>query len=504
MSQNVVYNGVTYTIPNTGDENWGDTLTTYLVAIPSGCLQKTGGGFTLLADVNFGGTYGLVSAYFKSRSANIAASGQLRLAQSDIITWRNQANSGDLALSVTANEILWDGNVILTTETGGVPINGKTLNDCIIGDYLSWTSAPTPPIPTVGFLNLFLNGSNLLSFINSDNLTGQYLDTITTQTATNKTFTAPVLNSPVVGDYEDMTAIASPVAPSAGKLRFYSKSDNNLYTKNSAGTELQLATVAPAIQTGVICMWSLPTPPTGFLVCDGSAVSRTTYSALFAALSNGAIWGTGDGSTTFRVPDMRGLFVRGVDQGSGRDPNAASRTATATGGATGNAAGSYEADGFIQHTHAVSDPGHNHSQNSHNHTQDAHNHTQNAHAHSGSADSHTHTVSHSHFTSVRSSTAPAFGQGTYGGSSIGNLTITQTSNTLADNTSTSNPTSSGPSTTGLSINNATATNVAATATNQAATATNVANTTGLTVGNSGTAITETRPKNVYLYYIIKT
>lgn len=58
--------------------------------------------------------------------------------------------------------------------------------------------------------------------------------------------------------------------------------------------------------------------PTGWLECDGRAISRTTYSALFAAI--GTTYGAGDGSTTFNVPDMRGEVARGWDHGRGVDP----------------------------------------------------------------------------------------------------------------------------------------------------------------------------------------
>ena len=52
------------------------------------------------------------------------------------------------------------------------------------------------------------------------------------------------------------------------------------------------------------------TPPTGYLACDGSAVSRTTYASLFSII--GVSFGPGDGSTTFNLPDSRGLFLRGA------------------------------------------------------------------------------------------------------------------------------------------------------------------------------------------------
>jgi len=60
---------------------------------------------------------------------------------------------------------------------------------------------------------------------------------------------------------------------------------------------------------GVIISYPKDTLPTGFLACDGSAVSRTTYSALFAVV--GTTYGTGDGSNTFNVPDLRATFLRG-------------------------------------------------------------------------------------------------------------------------------------------------------------------------------------------------
>lgn len=56
------------------------------------------------------------------------------------------------------------------------------------------------------------------------------------------------------------------------------------------------------------------TIPTGWLECDGSAVSRTTYAALFTAI--GTTWGTGDGSTTFNLPDMRGKVAIGSGTGT--------------------------------------------------------------------------------------------------------------------------------------------------------------------------------------------
>ena len=86
-----------------------------------------------------------------------------------------------------------------------------------------------------------------------------------------------------------------------------------------------------------------------FLPCDGTAVNRGTYSQLFAKI--GITHGQGDGSTTFNVPDYRGRFLRGVTGASALDPDAASRTAMATGGNTGNNVGSVQSDQYQSHTH---------------------------------------------------------------------------------------------------------------------------------------------------------
>jgi hypothetical protein len=90
MAQNVLLNGVVYSIPDVGDDNYGQNLTDYFQAIPSAVLQKSGGNFTLTADVNFGANYGLLAAYFSSRTAGKATAGTFRLANTESIGWRKR------------------------------------------------------------------------------------------------------------------------------------------------------------------------------------------------------------------------------------------------------------------------------------------------------------------------------------------------------------------------------------------------------------------------------
>jgi hypothetical protein len=69
----------------------------------------------------------------------------------------------------------------------------------------------------------------------------------------------------------------------------------------------------------MIAEFATTAPPTGYLVCDGTPKSRAAYPDLFAAI--GTTWGVGDGSTTFNIPDFRGVFRRGWDNGRGLDPS---------------------------------------------------------------------------------------------------------------------------------------------------------------------------------------
>ena len=100
------------------------------------------------------------------------------------------------------------------------------------------------------------------------------------------------------------------------------------------------------LPAGEIKMWPTATAPTGYLNCAGAAVSRTTYAALFAVI--GVTFGTGDGSTTFNLPN----YVDRMPIGAGTIANIAG-----TGGAKDAV--------VVSHTHTatVSDPGHQHANN---------------------------------------------------------------------------------------------------------------------------------------------
>lgn len=80
-------------------------------------------------------------------------------------------------------------------------------------------------------------------------------------------------------------------------------------------TQLASSITQALLPSGAMLDFAGPVAPTGFLLCDGNAYSRSTYASLFSAI--GTVWGGGDGSTTFNVPDFRGLVSVGAGVGSG-------------------------------------------------------------------------------------------------------------------------------------------------------------------------------------------
>jgi len=102
-------------------------------------------------------------------------------------------------------------------------------------------------------------------------------------------------------------AIASPIAG----LQVYDTNLKGFYYYDGSKWD---CVSTPA---GTVSFFASNTAPNGYLICNGQAVSRTTYPELFAAI--GTTFGAGDGSSTFNLPDLRGEFVRGVDNGRGVD-----------------------------------------------------------------------------------------------------------------------------------------------------------------------------------------
>lgn len=123
------------------------------------------------------------------------------------------------------------------------------------------------------------------------------------------------------GDLPLLNGLTDNAAP-ADADRFPHYDDSAGSNKDVALSDLRKYLIPP----GTIWPFGGSTIPSGWLDCDGSAVSRTTYADLFAAL--GTTWGAGDGSTTFNLPDLRGRAPVGAGTGSGLS----ARTLGGTGG----------------------------------------------------------------------------------------------------------------------------------------------------------------------------
>lgn len=160
-------------------------------------------------------------------------------------------------------------------------------------------------------------------------------------------------------------SLTLPPTNSTGSTAFVTIDTSNNMGEGPAVTGgLTTANFAPSVNNalnppGAITMFGGTSAPTGWFICDGSAVSRTTYSDLFAAI--GTNYGVGDTTTTFNLPDFRGIFPRGVDNGAGNDPNSGTRSAV-NGGNSGDNVGSLQTAATGQYGIGLSDPGHNHTE----------------------------------------------------------------------------------------------------------------------------------------------
>ena len=122
-----------------------------------------------------------------------------------------------------------------------------------------------------------------------------------------------------------------------------------MQTDSSGNLSFQIVAGVPS---GAVFCIAVASVPSGYLECNGQSVSRTTFAALFAVI--GTQYGSSSGST-FKVPDLRGEFIRGFDNGRGVD--------------SGRSVASSQSDQNKQHNHSasssssVSDPGHTHTAN---------------------------------------------------------------------------------------------------------------------------------------------
>jgi microcystin-dependent protein len=134
----------------------------------------------------------------------------------------------------------------------------------------------------------------------------KYDNTVSGLSATNKQDAIDELSASTVDSLSDLSDVNTSGVLD-GQALVYDNSQNEF-----------IPTTLVSVPTGtILCFAASGNIPSGYLVCDGSAISRTTYSDLFFIC--GSTWGST--STTFNLPDLRGEFVRGWDGGKGTDPS---------------------------------------------------------------------------------------------------------------------------------------------------------------------------------------
>ena len=258
------------------------------------------------------------------------------------------ADSNNLKIRNAAdNAFVTVGSVDLP-NLGLLPRAGGTMTGQLLADDSSGASSPALRFDNDTDTGMFRSGANTIGFSTSGtarvSISDAGLDVVNglpirLQDSSGSPFVS--LKSP--------SALSGNVA-----LTLPSSITNGGFLQTDGSGNLSFQIVAGVPSGSVFCM-AVATVPSGYLECNGAAVSRTTYAALFAII--GTAYGTGNGSSTFNLPDLRGEFVRGFDNGRGVD--------------NGRSIASSQSSQFGQHNHNVSasssssvtDPGHKHTMN---------------------------------------------------------------------------------------------------------------------------------------------
>ena len=120
---------------------------------------------------------------------------------------------------------------------------------------------------------------------------------------------------------------------------------SNVFLQATVTGSTSSQAVAPLIPAGVIVAWAGSTAPDGWLICEGTAISRTSYAALYTLCS--VTFGSGDGTNTFNLPDLRGRAIYGTNSAT---ITYATKTASGVGSGFSSGSGSTGAGGAHTHT----------------------------------------------------------------------------------------------------------------------------------------------------------
>lgn len=213
---------------------------------------------------------------------------------------------------------------VFTTAT----MSGGTINSAIIGGSTKAAGSFTDLAADSFTLNSVALGSVDITKLVDITVTATEINSLDGASSTQT----------MQAQMDDKAPLASPVLTGTPTAPTPSSGDSSQKIATTAFVGTQVASSTPA---GAVMAFAMTGAPTGWLKCNGAAISRGTYSTLFAAI--GTTFGNGNGSSTFNIPDLRGVFVRGWADGKS---NSSGKIYDA-----GRNFGSEQADAFKSHTH---------------------------------------------------------------------------------------------------------------------------------------------------------
>ena len=312
MSQIVFLNSVPYVIPSTGETGWGQQTTAYLVAVSTAFLPLSGGTFTLLADVDFGPNFGILSPYFKSGQADPSATGVLRLTNTESVAWRNAADSADLALSVTGDVLYFDGMPVggstspLTTK--GDLYTYSTTNDRLpVGANGSFLTADSTEATGLKWVTVGAPGSvTSVSIVSANGFAGSVANASTTPAITLTTSVTGILKG-------NGTAISAAIAADFPTLNQNTTGNANTATTASSVTGLTLANTLTTSGNFALTLTQTATtnvtlPTTGTLATRAGAETLTNKTITSPTITGAIMTGTTavNGPMTGNITEMAG------------------------------------------------------------------------------------------------------------------------------------------------------------------------------------------------------
>ena len=257
------------------------------------------------------------------------------------------ADSNKLKIRNASNNAFTTVGSVDDENLGLLPKSGGTMTGQLLGDNGSGVTSPTYAFSNDTDTGMFRQNTNVLGFSTA----GQERIRIEANAFTIFQ-NGQIRFSESSSNGSNFVGLQAPSSVSSNiNLKLPSSIVNGGFIQTDGSGNLSFQVVAGVPSGAVFCI-AVASVPSGYLECNGQSVSRTTFSALFAVI--GTQYGASN-SSTFKVPDLRGEFIRGFDNGRGVD--------------SGRSVASSQSHQHPQHNHnvsassnsSVSDPGHKHN-----------------------------------------------------------------------------------------------------------------------------------------------